>query len=282
MKPRTLATLCLLALPITKTTWAGETHHYAQCDRQPSTSDVQAAKGAFQAGSVSFKEADYDRAILYWEDAYRRDCTATLLLFYLADAYEGKGEFEQAVIALRAYLDRTPDAPDRPQLERRIEVFEEKLAEQRRNARSKPQAVKPQPAPKAPPATPPSSSDREPEGFHVNPVFPLSVAGLGVVGTVIGAIIFFPARSDVQHYEDRCPGRTCVNPGDSTAANDARTSMVIGGSLAIGGLVVAAAGTGWYFHNESTAPPRQRAGLGLPFAAWLSKRGAGVSIGHRF
>ena len=68
---------------------------------RPSDSDVTAAKGAFQAGNVSFNEADYDRAILYWEDAYRRDCTATLLLQHLGRAYEGLGNLEQAVIALR-------------------------------------------------------------------------------------------------------------------------------------------------------------------------------------
>src|ERR1700690_2176470 len=113
---------------------AGPTHPYAECTVHPSDSDVTAAKGAFQAGTVSFNEADYDRAVLYWENAYRRGCTATLLLNHLSRAYEGLGNREQAVIALRTYLERTPDSTERAQIQRRIEVFEQKIAEEKQQA----------------------------------------------------------------------------------------------------------------------------------------------------
>ena len=93
-----LSTALLLVIP--SLCQAAETHPYPACNRQPSEADVQAAKGAFQAGNVSFNERDYDRAILYWEDAFRRDCTATLLLHNLSRAYEGKANLDQAVIAL--------------------------------------------------------------------------------------------------------------------------------------------------------------------------------------
>ena len=52
------------------------TKSYPDCGREPTEAEVAAAKGAFQAGNASFNEADYARAIDYWEDAYRRDCTA--------------------------------------------------------------------------------------------------------------------------------------------------------------------------------------------------------------
>ena len=61
---------------------------FPPCEGKPSETDVAAAQGAFQAGKVSFDEADYQRAINYWEDAFRRDCTATALLLNLARAYE--------------------------------------------------------------------------------------------------------------------------------------------------------------------------------------------------
>ncbi len=267
--------------------WGGETHNYPECDRQPSPTDVQAAKGAFQAGSASFKEADYDRAILYWEDAHRRDCTATLLLYHLGGAYEGKGDLDQAIVALRAYLDRTPDAVDRPLIQRRIEVFEEKLAEQRKEAEKekKRAAARSAPAAKRPSAEPgprqPTEAAAQPG--HVNPEFPLSVAGLGVVAAVVGAILYFPARSDVDHYEKVCPNRQCTDPSDTDPANEARTSVILGGSLAIGGLVVAAAGTGWYFYNESLASPSTaKAAERLPVSPWWSPGQAGVSWQGRF
>src|SRR3972149_3238348 len=70
---------------------------YPECKNQPTDSDVSAAKGAFQAGQASFNEADYTRAITYWEDAYRRDCTAHALLLNLARAYELNGQKHHAV-----------------------------------------------------------------------------------------------------------------------------------------------------------------------------------------
>ncbi len=48
---------------------------YPECIKAPTESETAAAKGAYQAGNASFDEADYPRAITYWEDAYRRDCT---------------------------------------------------------------------------------------------------------------------------------------------------------------------------------------------------------------
>ena len=77
---------------------------YAQCAHEPTETDLTAAKGAFQAGNASFDEADYPRAIVYWEDAYRRDCTAHALLLNLARAYELNGNKPQAVVALQTYI----------------------------------------------------------------------------------------------------------------------------------------------------------------------------------
>ena len=96
---------------------------YPECTAEPTEGDVAAAKGAFQAGQASFNEADYARAITYWEDAYRRDCTAHALLLNLARAYELGGDKEQAVEALQTYLARKPESPQKDQINRRIEVL---------------------------------------------------------------------------------------------------------------------------------------------------------------
>src|SRR5690349_10792349 len=76
LSPMRFVTSCLLALPLCLV--AGQalaaetpTHTYADCAREPSEADLTAAKAAFQAGNVSFNEADYPRALLYWEDAFR-------------------------------------------------------------------------------------------------------------------------------------------------------------------------------------------------------------------
>src|SRR5687768_5293342 len=92
---------------------------YPPCDRAPTENETTAAKHAFQAGNASFDEADYTRAITYWEDAYRRDCTAHLLLLNLARAYELDGQKERAIVSLQTYLERSPDAASqKAQIER--------------------------------------------------------------------------------------------------------------------------------------------------------------------
>src|SRR5688572_7462764 len=88
MGARTLGVVLFFAARATM----GQTRPYPECTAEPTESDIAAAKGAFQAGQASFNEADYERAITYWEDAYRRDCTAHALLLNLARAYERSEE----------------------------------------------------------------------------------------------------------------------------------------------------------------------------------------------
>ena len=101
---------------------AEDVKQYAECAREATDTDVTAAKGAFQAGNASFEEADYPRAIVYWEDAYRRDCSAHGMLLNLARAYELNGNKPQAVVALRTYLQRVPSA-DKEKIEARLKSW---------------------------------------------------------------------------------------------------------------------------------------------------------------
>src|SRR5690606_19081636 len=109
-------------------TASAQTRPYPECSAEPTEGDIAAAKGAFQAGQASFNEADYERAITYWEDAYRRDCTAHALLLNLARAYELKGDKAQAVEALQTFLARKPESPQKDQIERRIVVLNQQIA----------------------------------------------------------------------------------------------------------------------------------------------------------
>lgn len=241
---------------------AQQTVNYPPCNRTPTESDVAAAKGAFQAGKVSFDEAEYSRAIDYWEDAYRRDCTATGLLLNLSRAYELNGNLYNAIASLREYLERNPDTPQRAQLERRITFLEERL-------KSAPPVVSPPPpggetnanatdnngaAPTnsdtPPPVTPTVASPSE------RPTWPLFVAGGGAVVAIVGSILYLDARSDVSHYEDLCSGREgCPNDTVASDANDASSSATMFGVITLGGLAILGGGVAWYF----LAPPTEGA-----------------------
>src|SRR5688572_12504099 len=71
---------------------AEEVRPYPECTDDTSDPVTTGARAAFQAGEASFNEADYPRAILYWEDAFRRACSATSMLLNLARAYELSGQ----------------------------------------------------------------------------------------------------------------------------------------------------------------------------------------------
>jgi hypothetical protein len=191
---------------------------FPECTRVPTESDTSAAKGAFEAGQVSFQEADYARAILYWEDAFRRDCTALPLLLNLARAYELSGDKRNAVVALRTFLARRPNASDKDQIARRIEVLEAQL--EREKAAATPAATAPantgggetpapaepapQPATAAPAATEPVA---EKEGSSIEPLWPLFVAGGGLAAGVVGAVLWAGGQADVDK---------CTETADST------------------------------------------------------------------
>lgn len=282
-----LAASCLIF--ITGAAWAAETHGYPECTTRPSENDVTAAKGAFQAGSVSFNEADYARAILYWEDAYRRDCTATLLLHHLGRAYEGAGNLEQAVIALRTYTERAPDSAERAQVLRRIEVFEEKIAEQKQQASKAAQTTEPSrsgtPVTQRPPENVPPAPVTPPQAHTSRPFpwVPVAVIAAGGVTALVGGLVYLKARSDISDVEDLCHGSR-ENCGSSLAeqGNQARTRAMIGTGVFYGGLTVAGAGVVWLLLDSKRAP--QSAGELKPAAVrpWVATTGAGLAWGGSF
>ncbi|MFO0565185.1 MAG: hypothetical protein U0263_05955 [Polyangiaceae bacterium] len=226
---------------------------FPPCEKTPTEGEVAGAKGAFQAGQASFEEADYNRAISYWEDAYRRDCTAHALLLNLARAYELNNQKRHAVVALETYLGRQPSSPQRDQIARRIEVLNEKLAQESTSAPAKtgPETGAPT-KPTGPTPTP------EPDRGGQRPLVPLIVAGAGGVLTIVGSVLYFKASSDVKDVEDQCGGRDCP-PGLAKEGNDARSRQTLWGGVAIGGLVVAAGGLTWYFLSEPAPAKSARA-----------------------
>lgn len=264
--------------------WAAETHGYPECTTRPSDNDLTAAKGAFQAGTVSFNEADYARAILYWEDAYRRDCTATLLLQHLGRAYEGAGNLEQAVIALRTYTERAPDSTERAQVLRRIEAFEQKIADEKRQSTqtteraplpltAAPTKPGPQEVEKAP--VPPASPAHASKPF---PWAPVAVIAAGGVTALVGGLVYLNAHADENTIEKDCGGNR-HNCSDNLVqqGNDARTRAQIGTGVFIGGLGIAAAGTVWLLLDSKRSPQTALHTQPPALSPWVTVGSAGIA-----
>ncbi len=286
--PLRFALLALLALPAAAHA-EDEPKPYPECARTASDSDVTAAKAAFQAGNVSFNEADYPRAILYWEDAYRRDCHKNQMLLNLARAYELNGQKKAAVNSLQTFVDREPNAPDKPQISRRIEVLQKQIDDEAAAAAPQPAPTtetpaNPQPAPTAPPPQQNNQPPADAEGKR--PILPLVVAGVGGVMIIGGGILYFTAAKKVKDFEDQCGNdRVCppsVTQSEIDSANSARTRQNIGGAVAIIGVPVLAGGLIWYFMSPKEGGSAQQAAPRTAVLPAVSPGFTGLSLAGAF
>lgn len=238
------ATLCVSAHAA-----AQEGKVFPECTRSPSESDISAAKGAFEAGQVSFQEADYARAILYWEDAFRRDCTALALLLNLSRAYELAGAKLDAISALETYLERRPHATDREQISRRIDVLKRQLEEERSQEEPSPPPTSEPPSEEPAPVAAPIHDPGTPS---MRPVWPLVVAGTGLATGVIGTVLWTTNQSSLDSAYGECrrvgdDDYVCPHDSITQDANAARRDRNIGIGLTIGGSLIAVGGTVAYF-----------------------------------
>ncbi len=247
--------LGLAAITPSRAFAAEETHPYPECTHEASDADLTAAKAAFQAGNVSFNEADYPRAILYWEDAFRRDCTAHPLLLNLARAYELNGQKGQAVVALETFLEREPNSTERAQIQRRIEVLKKQIDSEQSVPTTAPPP--PGPAPATTPVQPPPPARQGPVNLAEHPkspqVLPLVVAGVGAAVFVVGGLVYLSDAKKVKDFESVCGKQhnQCPDGYDTAPANSAAKGETAGGVMALVGLPILAGGLIWYFVASS-------------------------------
>jgi tetratricopeptide (TPR) repeat protein len=270
--------VALGVLAVAGTALAEETHAYVECTHEASDTDLTAAKAAFQAGNVSFNEADYPRAILYWEDAFRRDCTAHPLLLNLARAYELNGHKRQAVISLETFLAREPSSTERAQIQRRIEVLKKQIDSEQAAA---PAATAPAATPATTPATPPptqmASNAARPKSHQL---VPLVVAGVGAAVFVVGGLVYLDGAKKVKQFEEDCgKNHECPDGYDTDAANAAAKQETTGGVVALVGLPILAGGLIWYFVANA---PEKTASLGPKVAPLIAPGYYGASLSARF
>jgi len=278
-----LAALALLVAPAVA--HAEEpTKSYPDCGREPTDAEVAAAKGAFQAGNASFNEADYTRALDYWEDAYRRDCTANPLLLNLARAYELAGRKRQAVVALETFVAREPNSGEKEQINRRVEVLKKKIAEEDAAAAAAP--------PPATGTTPPAASTNPP--VPAEPVthakaspWPWVTMGVGAVVTTVGAVGYFGAKGKADDLAKQCkdPVHRIDCPANVKTDGDAenkkmRTFSVVSG---VGVAVIVGGAIWWFLDKKSVDRANATGSLQHPLLAPLvAPQLAGLSLSGAF
>jgi tetratricopeptide (TPR) repeat protein len=140
-----LRLLAALAAVLATTGWTGGARAQpAPPANGPAAPGDAAARARDHAGKGRrlYDLRHYDQAIREFEQAYQLD-NDPAHLYNIAQSHRLANHVPEAIAAYRAYLDRLPDAPNRPDVERRIA---ELSASQR-----PPNGLDPQPHPAAPP-----------------------------------------------------------------------------------------------------------------------------------
>ncbi len=287
----TALALCALSLaPALAARAADAPVAYRPCDRKPTPSDTEAARGLFQAGKVSYEEADYPKAISLWRDAYERDCTAVLLLKNLAGAYEKANNLEAAIITLDTYIKRDPDNAEIPTLRKRIENMRRAQAAAAATASATPTATTTAPAPTATTTAPPPPTDTAPATGGSRPITPLIVAGGGAVVGITGLVVFLVGLNKYNDASDSL--KALRGPDNRTpAGKEAEDASLVdkgksgqnlrtaGSIIGYSGLGIAAIGGVWYLLSK---PEPATTTTGRFFTPNVAPGYAGFSYGGAF
>jgi hypothetical protein len=250
----------------------------AACEASKVTkADVDRAHTVFLSGKQFLEEANYDKAISYFKDAYSIDCSVHAILPIIATAYERKGDKAEAVRALEEYERRAPNAPDHDVLARRIKNLKDQIARDQQattasaaapsasaSAVSPLQPVAPPSAEPSAPVAPPATSP-PPGHSQGHSALPWVVVGVGGAALATGAILYVVGAGDISATLTDCPVhngtqymcKTHAMVDRGTQGNNFETvGVVVGG----GGLALVAAGLVWHFLEKSddstaSAPP---------------------------
>lgn len=250
---------------------------YPACPDPPprlSQAELDAAHAVYLAGKAAYDEADYQKAVDNFQDAYRRDCSKVALLDYIARAYQARGNQAEAVHALETYLQRNPKAPDAEQVQRRIQNLKAQMAtgstatvSPTATATTTSTATATATATAAPTDT--TTPPPPPAGGHTLP--PWIVVGVGGAALVTGGILVGVGQSKVSQSKAGCPAdlSQCVprtvtpgaNPQDRQSLNNSGTALSnVGVGLLVGGGVAIAGGLVWHF-MEPTGAKKKKAAL---------------------
>lgn len=257
-----------IGVPALAQTGATSTYQTA-CDKQPSAGDQEAAHASFTLGKKAYDEADYPKAIKYLKDAYDLDCTKPDLLKYISSAYVAKGDKQEAIAALEAYVKASPKAQD-------IDVVQKKIQNLKQQLTAPPTATGTTTAPTAtgtttgaPTATvAPTATEQPPpppggeERKHT--LAPWLVVGGGGALAVVGGVMIGVGAAQVSDSLKGCTqvggGYNCGSPqanADAKSKNDSGHMVQnVGVVFAIVGVAAIAGGLAWHF-LEPTGPAQQ-------------------------
>jgi tetratricopeptide (TPR) repeat protein len=148
-----------------------------------SQADQARAVELFEKGRAAYREGRFSDSVSHLREAYAL-VPEPVLLYNLARAHEGLGEYPEAIDAYERYLATAKDIPDRGAIERKLVSLRRELEERERLARERDEALN---AKREPGEGSTSRSDPQPASAGASP-WPWVVAGLGGAVLVGGGV----------------------------------------------------------------------------------------------
>jgi tetratricopeptide (TPR) repeat protein len=262
-------------------------------------SNEEAAEAKFKAGKQAYRLGDYDDAIAQWKEAYRlKDNPA--FLFNIAQAYREKGDLPKAVLFFENYLKESPTAPNRAEVQKRVDELKKLIEDQKASAQRPPMGpVDPTMDPTAPvrptgPASPTTAEpqpapDRPPPSLPVGPepaarpgrgmrIAGLATGGAGLALIATGVVFGLQASSTQDEVEDAvAKGAVWSQELDDKDASGRRAAMLSNVTFGIGAAAVVGGGV-LYFLGQRAGRAESSTQVSLTPTA----TGWNVALGGRF
>lgn len=224
----------------------------------------QEAREHFQLGRTFYDAGRFQQAAEEFEAAYRLSGRPQLL-YNLYVAHRDAGELDKAIVSLRTYLDKVPEAPDRVNLKARLQSLEQqaqKHAEQEARAQQAAEAGRAAAAPKT----------RTEIKRSVVPWVLLGTGGALLVGSVATGVM---AQSKAKDLDDACGGSDC--PASQQSNIDTTRTLAITTDV-LWGLGAASAATGLVLWLTGALDEERQ----VPIAMGFSGGGFSTTYSRRF
>lgn len=253
----------------------------------------------YQQATRAYDLGKYQEAVDEYQKVYEIDGDP-VMLYNIAQAYRLNDQPQESIHFYRRYLQRSPEARNKDDVERKITAME-KLIEERRKAAAavvppppNPAVVEPKPvapppppvvttpvvvAPPPPPPPEPPSAARRAVGW--------SMIGVGVASGVVAVIEGVRAKNkgdQLTQMQDP-NGQVYWTSTQESIQSAGKTANIVAIVCGIGGTAVAVAGaviliTNGSSSSDSGAPPATT--TTVSFAPWLAPGLVGGGMGLRF
>lgn len=196
----------LVAVGLTALSWLGA-GPITRASAQEGSVDLtdQEARSLFEAGRSAFTAGRFDDALGHFQRAYELSGRA-VLLFNIGQSLDRLRRDEETLDTFERYLEAVPDAPNRPQVEARVEILRAALAE------AEAAADTPEPAETDEPDDLVGASDPS-RGEAPSRSRPFAWISAGASAAFIGLAAGFWLLGDGEHDElaDSCGARGCTD-----------------------------------------------------------------------